>query len=164
MQLVTPDIGLIFWMLVSFLIVFFILKKFAWKPILNMLRSREDTIEQALEAAEKAKSEMEKLKADNRKILEEARAEREKIFREATEIKDKIISEAREQATKEKEKIMDETRASIQAEKNVALKELREFTAGLSVEIAEKLLRRELSNDQKQKSLIEELTKEMPTN
>jgi F-type H+-transporting ATPase subunit b len=164
MQLVTPDIGLLFWMLVSFLIVFFVLKKFAWKPILGMLHAREDTIEKALKAAEKAKEEMEALKEDNRKILNEARAEREKIFREAQDIKEKIISEAREQANREKDKIMEDTRASIQAEKNAALRELREVTAGLSVSIAEKLLRHELSNDTKQKELIKQLTKDMPIN
>ncbi len=164
MQLVTPDIGLLFWMLVSFLIVFFLLKKFAWKPILGMLHKREDTIEQALKAAEEAKEEMKKLRADNEKILDEARTEREKIFREAREIKDKIVGEAREQAQKEKDKIMDDARASIQAEKNSAIKEIRELTADLSIQIAEKLLRRELSNDQKQKELIDLLTKDMPVN
>ena len=164
MQLVTPDIGLLFWMLFSFSIVLFILKKFAWKPIMGMLHQREDTIEQALKAAEQAKEEMQKLRADNEKILEEARAEREKIFREAQEIKDKIIGEAREMARKEKDKIMDDTRVSIKAEKTAAIKEIRELTADLSVQIAEKLLRNELSNDKKQKALLDQLTKDMPIN
>jgi F-type H+-transporting ATPase subunit b len=164
MQLVTPDIGLLFWMLFSFLIVFFLLKKFAWKPILGMLHRREDSIDQALKAAEQAKDDMRKMQADNEKILAEARAEREKIFREAQDIKEKIVSEAREQAGKEKDKIMNDARISIQAEKNAAIKEIREITADLSIRIAEKLLRHELSNDRQQKALLDQLTKDMPVN
>jgi F-type H+-transporting ATPase subunit b len=164
MQLVTPDIGLLFWMLVSFLIVFFLLKKLAWRPILNMLHEREDSIDQALKAADKAKEDMKKLQADNERILDEARAEREKIFREAQEIKEKIVGEAREQAGKEKDKIMNEARASIDAEKNAAIREIRDTAAELSIQIAEKLLRNELSNDQKQKELIEKFIKNMPVN
>jgi len=164
MQLVTPDIGLLFWMLVSFLIVFFLLKKFAWKVILNMLHEREYNIEQALKAADKARDEMEKLQANNERILNEARAERENIFREAQNVKEKIVGEAREQAIKEKEKIMNDARVSIEAEKNVALREIRNTAAELSVQIAEKLLRRELSNGQKQKELVEQMIKEMPVN
>ncbi|MDR2036788.1 MAG: F0F1 ATP synthase subunit B [Bacteroidales bacterium] len=164
MQLVSPDIGLVFWMLVSFLIVLFLLKKFAWKPILNMLHRREDSIEQALKAADRAREDMEKMKADNEKILDEARMEREKIFREAQEMKEKIVSEARDSARKEQERIMEETRTSIQSEKSAALKEIRELTADLSVQIAEKLLRHELSNDGKQKELLDKLTGELPLN
>jgi F-type H+-transporting ATPase subunit b len=164
MQLVTPDIGLLFWMLVSFLIVFFVLKKFAWKFILNMLYEREQSIEQALKSAEKARDEIEKMQANNERILNEARAEREKIFREAREMKDKIVSEAREQALKEKDKIINDARVSIESEKNMAIRELRNTAAELSVQIAEKLLRRELSNDQKQKELVEQMIREMPVN
>ena len=164
MQLVTPDIGLLFWMLFSFLIVFFLLKKFAWKPILNMLHEREDSIEQALKSADKAKEDMKKMQADNERILDEARAEREKIFRDAQDIKDKIIGEAREQAKKEKDKILNDARTSIEAEKNQAIREIRDTVAELSVQIAEKLLRNELSDDQKQKELVEQMVKNMPVN
>ena len=164
MSLVTPDIGLLFWMLVSFLIVFFLSKKFAWKPILDMLHEREDSIEQALKSADKARESMERLQADNERLINEARAEREKIFREAHEIKDKIIGEAREQAVKEKDRIMTDARTSIEAEKNMAIREIRNTAAELSVQIAEKLLRRELSHDQKQKDLIERLIKEVAVN
>jgi F-type H+-transporting ATPase subunit b len=164
MQLVTPDIGLLFWMLVSFLIVFFLLKKFAWKPILNMLNEREGSIDQALKAADKAKEDMKKMQSDNERILDEARAEREKIFREAQEIKEKIVGEAREQANREKDRILNEARASIEAEKNSAIREIRDTAAELSVQIAEKLLRNELSKDQKQKELIEKFIKDMPVN
>ena len=164
MQLVTPDIGLLFWMLVSFLLVFIILRKFAWKPILNMLQERDDSIEQALKAAEKAKESMEKMQADNERILNEALSEREKIYREANEIKDKIVREAREQAIREKDKIMNETRASIESEKNAAIREMRNIAAELSVKVAEKILCRELSSDQKQKELVEKLISEIPVN
>ena len=164
MDLVTPDIGLIFWMMVSFLIVFFLLKKFAWKPILNMLNEREYNIEQALKSADKAREEVEKLKASNERILSEARTERELIFREAQNMKEKIIGEARELAVREKEKIMNDTRASIEFEKNAAIKEIRNVAAELSVQVAEKLIRRELSVNQKQKELIGQLIEDMPVN
>jgi F-type H+-transporting ATPase subunit b len=164
MQLVEPDIGLLFWMLVSFLIVFFLLKKYAWNPILNMLHERETSIEDALKSAEKAREEIKKMQADNEHILNEARVEREKIFREAQEIKEKIVSEAREQAVREKDKIMNDARISINAEKNAAIREIRNTAAELSVQVAEKLLRRELSNDHKQRELVEQLMKAMPVN
>ena len=164
MQLVTPDIGLLFWMLLSFGIVFFLLRKLAWKPILNMLYEREESIEKALSSADEAKKEMEKLQANNERILNEARMEREKIFREAQEVKEKIIGEAREQAIKEKDKIINDARVSIEAEKNAAIRDMRNVAAELSVNIAEKLLCRELSNDQKQKELVEKLINEIPVN
>jgi len=164
MQLVTPDIGLLFWMLVSFLIVFLLLKKFAWKPILNMLHEREYNIEQALKSAEKAREEVEKLQAKNERILDEARAEREKIFREAQNMKEKIVGEAREQAIREKDRIINDARISIEAEKNLAIREIRNTAAELSVQIAEKLIRQELSNDQKQKALIDQMIREIPVN
>ena len=164
MQLVTPDIGLLFWMLVSFLIVFFILKKFAWNVILNMLHEREYNIEQALKAADKARDEMEKMQSNNERILNEARAEREKIFRDAQEMKDRIVGEAREQAVREKDKIMTDARVSIETEKNLAIREIRKTAGELSVQIAEKLLRNELSKDQKQRELVEKMIQEIPVN
>jgi F-type H+-transporting ATPase subunit b len=164
MQLVTPELGLLFWMLVSFGIVFFILKKFAWKPILHMLYEREESIDAALKEAEKAREEMSKLQAKNERILDEARVEREKIFREAQEMKEKIVGEAREQAIREKDKIMGEARASIEAEKMSAIREIRNTAAELSVMVAEKLLVRELSAEAKQKALVEQLIREIPVN
>jgi len=164
MQLVTPDIGLLFWMLVTFGIVLFILKKFAWKPILNMLQEREQSIEHALKTAEKAKAEIEKLQADNQRVINEAYAEREKIFNEAQKIKEKIVGEAREMAIKEKDKILNDARLSIESEKNAAIKEMRNVAAELSVQIAEKLIRRELSDVNKQKELVERFMSEMPVN
>ncbi|MDR1672379.1 MAG: F0F1 ATP synthase subunit B [Bacteroidales bacterium] len=164
MQLVSPDIGLLFWMLVSFLTVLFLLRKFAWKPILNMLHRREESIEQALKAADRAREDMYKMKADNEKILVEARQERDRIFREAQDLKEKILADAREQSKKEQMRIMEETKTLIQTEKNNAVKEIRALSADLSVRIAEKLLRRELRNDQQQKTLVEEMSNELNLN
>ena len=164
MQLVTPDIGLLFWMLVSFLTVFFLLKKFAWKPILSMLHEREESIEQALKMAEKAKAEMEKLKSDNERIINEAFAERDKIFSDAQKIKERVVGEARELAIKEKDKILNDARTTIENEKIAAIREIRNTAAEISVQIAEKLIRHELSNDQKQKELVEQMIREMPVN
>ena len=164
MQLVTPEIGLLFWMLFSFGILFFLLRRYAWKPILNMVQKREESIEQALMDAEKARQGLEKMQEANDRILVEARAESEKIFREAQDMKDKIIGEAREQAVRDKENIMKDARASIEAEKNAAIKEIRDTAAVLSVKIAEKLIRRELSANQKQKELIGQLIEGMPFN
>ncbi|MDR0814638.1 MAG: F0F1 ATP synthase subunit B [Bacteroidales bacterium] len=164
MQLVTPDIGLLFWMSVSFLIVLFLLKKYAWKPVLKMLHQREESIEQALKAADRARDEMHKMRSDNEKILAEARLEREHIYREAQEMKEKIVSDAREQAKKEQNRIVEETKTLIQTEKNAAIKEIRGVTAELAVQVAEKLLRQELSKDLKQKDLVNKLTNDLVLN
>ena len=164
MQLVTPDIGLLFWMLLTFSIVFFVLKKFAWKPILKMLQERDDSIEQALKTAEKARASIEKMQAENARVLEEAHAEREKIFHEAQIIKERIVGEAREQAVKEREKIINDARLTIESEKNAAIRDMRNVAAELSVQVAEKLMRRELSADAKQKEFVEQLISEMPLN
>ena len=164
MQLVTPDIGLLFWMLFSFAIVFFILKKYAWKPILNMLHEREEGIEKALKEAEKARKSVEKLQTEHERIISEASAEREKMIRDANVIKEKIVSEAREQALMEKDKILNNALMSIEVEKNMAIKEIRNTAAELSLQIAEKLIRHELSNDPKQKELVEQLIREIPVN
>jgi len=161
MQLVTPDIGLLFWMLLSFAIVFFILRKYAWKPVLRMLYEREEGIEKALKEAENARKSVEKLQSEHDRILNEACVERDKMFRDANDIKEKIISEAREQALVEKDKILTSARMTIEAEKNVAIRDIRNVAAELSVQIAEKIIRHELSNDQKQKELVEQMMKEM---
>jgi len=161
MQLVTPEPGLLIWMLISFAIVFFILRKYAWKPVLKMLYEREEGIEKALKEAENARKSVEKLQSEHDRILNEACVERERIFREANEIKEKIVSEAREQAIAEKDKILTSARMTIESEKNIAIKEIRNVAAELSVQIAEKIIRRELSNDQKQKELVEQMMKEL---
>ena len=164
MKLVTPDIGLLFWMLVSFGIVLFLLRKFAWKPILSSLRSREESISEALNTARKTKEEMAALKSDNEKLIQQARAERDAMLKEARDTKDAIISESKVKAQAEANKILAAARETINTEKNAAVAELKNQVASMSIEIAEKILRQELSKDEKQKSLMENLMRDVPLN
>ena len=155
MKLVTPDIGLLFWMLVSFSIVLFLLKKFAWKPILKSLKEREQSITEALSSAKRAKEEMTALHAENEKILAQARVEREAILKEARDAKDSIIVEARSKATTEANRLLQIARDNIQNEKMAAITELKNQVATLSIDIAEKILKEELSSPEKQKQLVQ---------
>ena len=164
MKLVTPDIGLLFWMLVSFGIVLFLLRKFAWKPILASLKSREESISEALNTARKAKEEMASLKADNEKLLQQARAERDAMLKEARDTKDAIIAESKSKAQAEANKILASARETINTEKNAAIAELKNQVATMSIDIAEKILRQELSRDEKQKSLMENLMRDVSLN
>ena len=164
MNLVTPDIGLLFWMLVSFGIVLFLLKKYAWKPILKSLNEREASISDALNAAKKAKDEIADLKSDNERILAEARAERDKMLKEAREAKDAIINEAKGKATTEAERLITIARESIKNEKMAAITELKNQVATLSVEIAEKIMKQQLASDEKQKALVADLLKDAKLN
>ncbi len=164
MKLVTPDIGLLFWMLVSFSIVLFLLKKYAWKPIMKSLKEREQNIEEALNTARKAKEEMAALKSDNERLLNEARSERDKMLKEARDTKDSIIAEAKGKAQAEANKIMASAREAINNEKMAAITELKNQVAKMSIEIAEKILRQELSNDEKQKALMDNLIKDISLN
>lgn len=164
MELVTPAIGLLFWMSVTFLTILFILKKFAWKPILNMIKEREDSIESAIQSAENARKEMENLKAGNEKILQEARNERDLMLKEARDTKDAIVNEAKEKAKLEADRIINQARESIQNEKMAAITELKNQVATLSIEIAEKIIREQLSSDDKQKALTSNLMKEVTLN
>ena len=164
MQLVTPAIGLVFWMSVTFLSIFFILKKFAWKPILNMIKEREDSIESALQSAEKAKLEMKELQASNERILAEAIAERENLLREARETKDAIVNEAKTKAKAEADKLINQALESIKNEKMAAITELKNQVAALSIEVAEKILKEQLSTEEKQKVLVGNLLKEVELN
>ena len=164
MKLVTPDIGLLFWMLVSFGIVLFLLRKFAWKPILASLKTREESISEALNTAKKAKEEMAMLKADNEKLFQQARAERDAMLKEARDTKDAIIAESKAKAHAEANKILAGARETINTEKNAAIAELKNQVASMSIEIAEKILRQELSKDEKQKSLMENLMRDVSLN
>lgn len=164
MELVTPGIGLVFWMTLSFLIVFFILAKFAWKPILGMLKEREDTIEEALQEAEKAKAQLEQLKSDNEALLKEARNERDQLLKEARETKDKIIAESKDKASEEAQRIITSAKETINNEKLAALTELKNQVATLSIDIAEKILKEELSSDDKQKALVNNLLNDVNLN
>ena len=164
MELVKPSIGLIFWMVVSFSIILFLLKKFAWKPILGMIKEREESIENALASAENAKAEMKALQSDNERILVEARAERDQLLKDAREIREKMIADAKGLAAKEGERLLTAARENIQNEKMAAITELKNQVATLSIEIAEKILKSELSSDEKQKSLVNTLLKDVNLN
>jgi len=164
MQLINPGFGLIFWMTLAFLIVFFILKKFAWKPILASLKEREDSIEDALKSAEEAKKEMATLKAANEELLREAREERDTMLTDARKIKEQIIAEARDKASKEAGIIVENAREQINSEKQAALTELKNLIATYSIEIAEKVLQEELSGKKKQQAYVDKLLKEIQLN
>jgi F-type H+-transporting ATPase subunit b len=144
-------------MVLSFSIVMFILKKFAWKPILNSLKERENTISDALNSADKAKEDMKRLLADNEIIMKEARLERDKLIKEAKELKEEIIIEAKDEAGKEAQKMINSARKQIENEQQNAFSEIKDKVTVLSVEIAEKILSHELGKDAKQKELINNL-------
>jgi len=164
MQLINPGFGLVFWMTLAFLIVLFILKKYAWKPILAALKEREDSIENALKAAEEAKKEMALLNAKNDELLKKAREERDVILADARKIKDQIVAESREKAVKEAAIIIDNAREQINSEKQAALAELKNLIANYSIEIAEKVLKQELSDKKKQQAYVEKIIKETQLN
>jgi F-type H+-transporting ATPase subunit b len=164
MQLVTPGIGLLFWMLVSFSLVLFVLGKYAWKPIMKGIHQREDTIEKALEAANDAKKEMLQLKAGNEQLLRDAKDERDALMRDARKVKESILTEARERANEEAARILENARENIQFEKMAAINELKNQIATISIEIAEKLILKELENKKQQQELTEKLLKNVKIN
>jgi len=157
MELVTPAFGMIFWTLLIFSMLLILLKKFAWKPIINAVNQRNDSIAEALSSAEKAKEEMTKLKADNEQILDEARATRDEILKEARNLKEKTISEAKLTAKDEADAIISSAKSVIESEKRAAINEMKNQVAMLSIEIAEKILSKELSDKSNQKELIDNL-------
>ncbi len=148
------SVGLFFWQSVVFILLILLLRKYAWKPILNAVNEREQSIEGALKAAEKAREEMKALQADNEAILKEAREERERILKEARDMKNKIVAEAKEAATAEADKTVAAAKATIEAEKSAAVAELKKQAATLSIEVAEKVLGQELSSENKQAEMI----------
>ena len=164
MQLLTPAFGLIIWTLLAFLIVFFLLKKYAWPMILGGLAEREKNIGNSLALAEKIKLEMAQMKNDNEAILTQAREERAGMLKEAKEIKDKMISEAREEAKVQANKIITDAHASIQNQKMAALTEIKNQVGSLVLEISEKVLRKELSNKAAQENYIKTLAAEVKLN
>ena len=164
MDLVTPGIGMIFWSTLFFLVLLFILGKFAWPAILTAVKARNESIRHALDAADKAKEEMAQLQADNQKILAEAKAERDALMKEAKEVKDKLIADAKEKAAEEAKKLVQNAREAIQSEKAAALNDMKEQIAGLSVEIAEKILRSKLEESKAQKELVDKLINEADLN
>ncbi len=157
MDLITPEIGLFFWQTVVFLVLLFLMAKFAWKPILSSVKNREQSINDALASAENARKEMQNLKSDNEQLLKEARAERDAILREARELKEKVITDASEEAKVKADKIVADAKRSIELEKQSAMAELKNHVAELSVEIAEKIVRKELSGKNEQHQMIEKM-------
>ena len=164
MELVNPGFGLVFWTAITFLILLFILRKFAWKPILGAVSDREEGIKDALASAEKARQEMENLTADNERILQEARAEREAMLKDARDMKNKMIADAKDEAQAQASKMIEQAQAAIESEKKAAMAELKSHVAGLSIDIAEKVVRKELSNKDSQEKLVEEMLGEATLN
>jgi F-type H+-transporting ATPase subunit b len=156
--------GLFIWQTVIFLGLIFLLKKFAWKPILDAVNEREEGIKNALLSAESAKKEMQNLKSDNEKLLAEARAERDALMKEAREIKDKMINDAKTEAQAAGEKMIAQAKAAIESEKNAAMTDLKNQVSSLSLEIAEKVLRDELSNKDSQTKLVEKMLADVKLN
>ncbi|RLD41941.1 MAG: F0F1 ATP synthase subunit B [Bacteroidetes bacterium] len=155
MDLVMPGIGLLFWMTLTFSILLLLLKKFAWKPIMESLKEREQDISSSLAMAKQTKNEMKQLQADNEKLLKQARVERDVILSEAKTTKDQIINEAKDRAQTEADRIVEAARVNIENEKRTALSEIKTQVAELSIDIAEKVLKAELSNKAEQSKLVE---------
>ena len=152
--LITPNIGLMFWTLLTFVILLVVLKKFAWGPILSGLKSREESIENALAEAQKAREEMKNLRSENENLLNQARAERDKMLKEAKETREKLIADSKAQAQEEGRKMIAQAKESINKEKEQAFRELKDQVAILSAEAASRILKRELSTQQNQEELI----------
>lgn len=157
MELLTPSIGLLFWQIVAFAGLFFLLRSFAWKPILSSLKEREDNIQSALDLAEKTRAEMASLKADNEKLLAEARSEREAILRGAKETADKMVADSRDKAEVEGRRILEQARESMQNERQALVTQMRKEVVTLSLDIAEKVLRKELGDKTAQEKLVTDL-------
>ena len=164
MDLLLPESGLVIWQLVIFLGLFFLLAKFAWKPILSSLKEREESIQQALDSAESAKKEMASLKADNEILLRETREERDKILRDAREAGNRIHDQAQADAKKNADRLIEDAKAVIQTEKNAALRDVKEQVAMFSLEIAERLIKKNLSDDKAQKELANTFIKDLKLN
>ena len=155
------SIGLFFWQTVIFIFLILLLKKFAWKPILDAVNEREEGIKNALLSAEKAKEEMASLQSNNEETLKKARSERDSLLKEAREIKQQLIDEAKSEAKNEAKKIISQAQETIQNEKNAAIVDLKNQVAGLSIDIAEKVLKEKLSDDKAQMKLVKDLVKEV---
>ena len=164
MELLTPEFGLFFWTLLAFLTVFFILRKFAWKPILNMLGEREKGIADSIASAERVRGEMSQLKSENEKLLAQAREERTQMLKDAKEAKDRIIGEAKEQAKSEANKIIIEAQQQIQQQKMAAMTEVRNEIGTLAVQVAEKILRKQLGSTEGQESYMKMLAEDIKLN
>jgi F-type H+-transporting ATPase subunit b len=156
--------GLFIWQVVIFVGLIFLLKKFAWKPILDAVNEREQGIKNALESAESARNEMQNLQADNQRILQEARAERDAMLKDAREMKEKMVADAKSEAQEQGQKMIEQAKAAIESEKNAAMAELKSQVATLSLSIAEKVLKDELSNKESQTKLVEKMLGDVKLN
>jgi F-type H+-transporting ATPase subunit b len=164
MDLLIPEFGTIFWTLLVFSITFYILARFAWKPLLNALKQRDNSIAQALQAAETAKREVSQLHAESEKIMAKAKIEHNKLLQEARELKDSLLNDAREQAKKEGRKLIEDAREAIKNERAAAIQDIKKQVSELSVAISEKILVHELSDPAKQKEIIEKSLLEVKFN
>jgi F-type H+-transporting ATPase subunit b len=164
MGLVSPDYGTIFWMVLAFSLVFYILKKFAWGPLLNMLRDREESIQKALQSADEAREGMTRLKSEHEKMMQEAHAERDLLIAEARQIREQLINKARDEAAQENARLLAHAQRQIESDKLAAINEIRQQVASLSVDIAEKILKTELSDRARQESLIKEQLSDLKLN
>ncbi|GAB2679711.1 F0F1 ATP synthase subunit B [Flavihumibacter cheonanensis] len=163
MELLLPALGYFVWTLVAFLIVFFILKKFAWKPIISSLSEREKNIADSIATAEKVKLDMAQMKNENEVLMAKAREERSQLLKEAKELKDKIVNEAKEQAKVEASKIMADAQATIEQQKNAALTDVKNVIGNMVIEVTEKVIRRELASKAEQENYIRSLANELGT-
>lgn len=161
MELITPDLGLLFWMTLAFGIVFFILAKFAFPVINNMLKKREEEINNALELAERTHKEMEKLQADNETLLQQAREEREKILVEARQLHDRFINDAKIKANEEKDRIIESAKETIENEKMAATTDIKNQIADISIKVAEKIIGKTMESDEEQVDYINRLLQEI---
>jgi F-type H+-transporting ATPase subunit b len=164
MDLITPDLGLIFWTGLVFLLLMFILTKFIWKPLMGAVKARETNIQEALEMAEKTKAEMKKLQTQNENLLKEARLERDSMIKDAKEVSTRMVEEAKSKAKAEAEKVLANAQLAIAAEKNAALTELKTQVATMALEIAEKVVRQELAGADQQKQMASKLAEEISLN
>ncbi|MBC7587799.1 MAG: F0F1 ATP synthase subunit B [Chitinophagaceae bacterium] len=164
MQFLIPDFGLLFWQSLAFIIVFFILKKFAWKPILKTLNEREQGIADSIATAERVKSEMAALKNENEMLMQKAREERGIMIKEAKEASDKMIATAKDKAKAEYDRIVADAQSAITQQKNAALTDVKNQVGALVIEVSEKILRRELSNKSEQENYIKQLAEGVKLN
>jgi F-type H+-transporting ATPase subunit b len=164
MDLLLPSFGLFFWVLIAFLIFIFLLKKFAWKPILEALNEREGNIAESIASAEKMKIEMGQMKSENEALLNQAREERSLMLKEAKDTKDKIVNDAKNEAKEEANKIMMEARQQIEHQKNAAIIDVKNQIGSLVIEVSEKVLRKELTDKESQKAYISTLASEIKLN
>jgi len=155
--LVLPDVGLVIWSTLAFLILLFLLGKYAWKPILKAIGDREQGITDAIATAEKIKAEMAQLKNENEALLISAREERAVLLKEAKEVADKLVADAKEKARSEYDRILADAQSAIQQQQNAALIDVKNQVGNLVIEVAEKVLRRELANKAEQESYIKQL-------